>query len=98
MKGASMPVARVVSFSGVDSDRMAALAEEAGGNPPEGLSAKALLMLHDPDAEEAMAIVFFETDEDYEKGHAILDSMPASDTPGTRTSVKKYRVALRREL
>jgi hypothetical protein len=93
-----MAVARVVSFDGVDAEHMAQMKEQVGGEPPEGLDAKALLILHDPDAQKALAIVFFENEDAYQRGHEILDSMPASDTPGSRTSVTKYDVAVRREL
>ena len=91
-----MALARVVSFEGVDSDRMAALASEIeGGEQPEGLNATEMLLLHDPDAGQALAIVFFANEDDYRKGHEILDAMPAGDTPGSRASVTKYQVALR---
>jgi hypothetical protein len=93
-----MPLARVVSFEGVDAEHMAQMKEQVGGDPPEGLDAKALLILHDPGAEKAMAIVFFENEDAYQRGDEILSSMPASDTPGNRTSVAKYDVAIRREL
>jgi hypothetical protein len=69
--------------------------EIQSGEQPEGLNAKALLILHDPDAEQALAIVIFENEDDYRRGDEILDSMPASDTPGRRTSITKYNVALR---
>jgi hypothetical protein len=93
-----MPLARVVSFDGVDAEHMARLKEQVSGEPPEGLDAKELLLLHDPDAQKALAIVFFENEDAYQRGHEVLDSMPASDTPGNRTSVTKYDVAVRREL
>jgi hypothetical protein len=91
-----MPVARVVTFDGVGSDRMAEMRSEIeGGEPPEGMPASEILMLHDPDADQAVAIVIFDNEADYQKGHEILDAMPASDTPGQRTSVKKYDIPLR---
>jgi hypothetical protein len=91
-----MALARVVSFDGVSSDRMAQMKSEIeGGEPPEGLPASELLVLHDPEGERSLAIVFFENEDDYRKGHEILDAMPASDTPGSRTSVTKYDVAVR---
>jgi hypothetical protein len=93
-----MALARVVSFDGVDSQHMAQLKEQVSGDPPEGLDAKALLLLHEPDSQQALAIVFFEDEDAYRRGHEILDSMPTSDTPGNRTSVTKYEVAVRREL
>ena len=91
-----MALARVVSFDGVDSDRIAQLKTEIeGGEQPEGMNASEMLLLHDPAADQALAIVFFENEDDYQKGHEILDAMPASDTPGQRTAVTKYDVAVR---
>jgi hypothetical protein len=65
------------------------------GEPPEGMPSSELLILHDPEAERSLAIVIFDNEDDYRKGHEILDAMPASDTPGSRTSVTKYDVAHR---
>jgi hypothetical protein len=91
-----MAVARVVSFDGVNSDRMAALKSEIeSGEQPEGLNATEMLLLHDPGADQALAIVFFDNEGDYQKGDEILGGMDTSDTPGTRTGVKKYDVAVR---
>ena len=91
-----MAVARVVSFDGVSSDRMAALKSEIeGGEQPEGLNATEMLLLHDPGADQALAIVFFDNEGDYQKGDEILGGMDTSDTPGTRTGVTKYDVAVR---
>ena len=90
-----MALARVVSFEGVSSERMAELTSELGDGPPEGMPASELLILHDPEGERSLAIVFFETEEDYRKGHEMLEAMPTSDTPGRRTSVTKYDVAVR---
>ena len=91
-----MALARVVSFDGVGSDRIAQLKSEIeGGEPPEGMPPSELLILHDPDSEQSLAIVIFDNEDDYRKGDEILDAMPASDTPGRRTSVTKYNVAHR---
>jgi hypothetical protein len=91
-----MALARVVSFEGVGSDRIAQLTSEIeGGEQPEGLNASEMLLLHDPDADQALAIVFFENEDDYRQGHEVLDAMPTGDTPGRRTSVTKYQVATR---
>lgn len=91
-----MALARVVSFDGVSSDRMAALKSEVeSGEQPEGLNATEMLLLHDPGADQALAIVFFDNEGDYQKGDEILGGMDTSDTPGTRTGVKKYDVAVR---
>ena len=91
-----MAIARVVSFDGVDSERMAQMRQEMEqGDRPDDIPAKELIVLHDPDASKSLAIVFFDNEEDYAKGDAALNAMPAGDTPGQRTSVTKYDVAVR---
>ncbi|HEY3578049.1 MAG TPA: hypothetical protein VGK68_08680 [Gaiellaceae bacterium] len=91
-----MALARVVSFEGVTSERVANLKSEIeGGDPPEGMPPAELMILHDPDGERSLAIVLFDNEEDYRKGDEILSAMPGPDTPGQRTSVSKYEVAVR---
>lgn len=91
-----MALARVVSFEDIDANRMAALKSEIeGGDKPEGLPATEMMILHDTEGERALAIVFFENEDDYRQGDAVLGAMPAGDTPGRRTSVTKYEVAIR---
>jgi hypothetical protein len=90
-------LARVVTFTGVSSNRMEEMKREMDeGQQPEGLNPSEMLVLHDPDSSEAVAILFFDNEEDYQRGHEVLDAMPAPDTPGQRTSVKRYDVAIRR--
>jgi hypothetical protein len=94
-KEAGMAVARVVTFEGVDGDRIAELKREMESDaPPAEIPAKEILMLHDPEAERSLVVIFFESEDDYARGDAVLDAMPAGDTPGRRTSVGKYNVAL----
>jgi hypothetical protein len=91
-----MAIARVVTFDGVDSNRMAEMQREMEGNErPDDVPAKEIVVLHDPDAEKSLVILFFETEDDYRKGDEALNAMPAGDTPGTRTSVTRYDVAFR---
>jgi hypothetical protein len=91
-----MALARVVSFDGVDSARIAQIKSEVeDGDKPEGLPATEMMILHDPDSNSALAIVFFDNEEDYQTGDAFLSAMPASDTPGARRSVTKHDVAVR---
>jgi hypothetical protein len=91
-----MPFARVVSFDGVSSDRMAEMQSEMeGGDRPDDVPAKEIVVLHDPEAEKSLVILFFETEDDYRRGDEALNAMPAGDTPGQRTSVGKYQVAAR---
>jgi hypothetical protein len=93
---ATMAIARVVTFEGVSAERMQQLKTEmAEGDRPEGVPASELIMLHDPASEKSLVIAFFESEDDYQRGHEILDEMPAEDTPGRRTSVTKYDVAIR---
>jgi hypothetical protein len=93
-----MALARVVSFEGIDAEHMAQMATRINeGEKPEGLPATEMMILHDAEAGKALAIVFFDNDEDYQKGHEILDAMPAQDTPGRRASIAKYDVAVRVE-
>jgi hypothetical protein len=91
-----MPLARVVSFDGVSSDRMAQMQQEMeGGDRPDNVPAKEIVVLHDPEAEKSLVILFFDTDDDYRRADEALNAMPAGDTPGQRTSVAKYQVAFR---
>jgi hypothetical protein len=91
-----MPLARVVAFDGVSSERMAEMQREMQSSErPNNVPAKEIVVLHDPESEKSLVIVFFETDEDYQRGDEALSAMPASDTPGQRTSVAKYQVAFR---
>ena len=91
-----MALARVVSFEGVDSGRIAQLKSEIeDGEKPEGLPATEMMILHDPEADSALAIVFFDNEDDYRTGDAFLSAMDTSDTPGQRRSVTKHDVAVR---
>jgi hypothetical protein len=91
-----MPLARVVSFDGVNSDRMAEMQREMeGGDRPDDVPAKEIVVLHDPEAEKSLVILFFDNEDDYRRGDEALNAMPAGDTPGQRTSVTKYDVAIR---
>ena len=91
-----MALARVVTFDGVSAERVAEMQREMEGSerPPE-IPATEIVVLHDPEAEKSVVIVFFENEDDYARGDAALSAMPPSDTPGKRTSVTKYNVAFR---
>ncbi len=91
-----MAIARVVSFEGVSSDRMAEMGREMEGEaPPDDVNASEVVVLHDPEADESLVIFLFETEDDYRKADEALNAMPASDTPGRRASVRRYDVAMR---
>lgn len=89
-------LARAVTFDGVNKQRMDEMQQEMeSGQPPEGLDAKELIVLHDPESEQSLVLVFFEDDDAYRRGDEILSAMPAGDTPGQRTSVRRYEVPMR---
>ena len=91
-----MAVARAVTFDGVNKDRIEELKREISeGERPEGLPASEIVVLHDADAEKSLVILFFDTEDDYRRGDEALNAMPTGDTPGQRTSVTKYDVAIR---
>jgi hypothetical protein len=93
---AVMALARVVTFDGVDADRMAEMQREMeGGERPNEVPAQEIVVLHDAEAEQSLVILFFENEDDYRRGDEALNAMPAGDTPGKRTSVAKYDVAFR---
>ena len=91
-----MALARVVSFDGVSKERMEEMKREMeSGQPPEGMPSADLLVLHDAEADKSLVVLLLENEDDYRKADEVLNAMPASDTPGQRTSVQKYDVAVR---
>ena len=91
-----MALARVVSFDGVSSERIEEIKRELSqGEQPEGLPATEFILLHDAGAQKSLVLMFFDNEHDYALGDATLNAMPAGDTPGQRTGVAKYDVALR---
>jgi hypothetical protein len=91
-----MALARVVTFEGVGKERIEEMQREMReGDQPADIPAKEIVVLHDPEAEKSLVILFFENEDDYRRGDETLNAMPAGDTPGTRTSVSKYDVAVR---
>ena len=91
-----MALARVVSFDGVTDDRMEELRRRITSEPqPESLPASEMLLLHDPEAGSALAILIFDNEDDYRTGDQALNAMPADETPGSRAAVRKYQVAVR---
>src|SRR6266576_1600685 len=60
-----MPRARVVSFDGVSRDPMAEMQREMqDGERPEDVPAKEIIVLHDPEAEKSLVIIFFDCSRD----------------------------------
>ena len=72
-----MALARVVSFDGVDSDRMAEMQKEMeGSEQPDDVPAKEIVVLHDPENDRSLVILFFESEDDYRRGHEIPSRVP----------------------
>jgi len=91
-----MALARVVTFDGVSSERMDEMRRQMEGDErPEGVPATEILVLHDPDEEKSVVLLFFDNEDDYRQADDALNAMPASDTPGQRSSVKRYTVVSR---
>ena len=90
-----MALARVVSFDGVTKDRMEEMQAQIDEEPPEGLAAKEIIVLHDPEGEKSLVIIFFDSEDDYRAGDEVLNAMPTGDTPGQRASVTRYDIAAR---
>lgn len=91
-----MALARVVTFEGVDKNRIEEMKREMEGQEqPEGIPATEIIVLHDAEADKSVAIVFFDNEDDYKRGDEALNAMPTADTPGRRTSVTKYDVPIR---
>jgi len=91
-----MALARVVSFEGVNSERMAEMQRQMEGSErPADVPATEIIVLHDPEAEKSTVVLFFDNEDDYARGDAALSAMPADETPGRRTAVAKYEVVSR---
>jgi len=90
-----MALARVVSFDGVGQDRVEEMKGRINEGPPDDVPAKEIVMLYDAGAEKAVVVLFFDNEDDYNRADATLSGMPAGETPGQRTSVGKYEVAVR---
>jgi hypothetical protein len=91
-----MAIARVVTFEDIDSGHMADLQQRLdAGDRPEGMPPVEVLVLHDTAAGRVMVVQVFDNDDDYRQGEAVFSAMPASDTPGRRTSVSRCEVAAR---
>jgi hypothetical protein len=88
--------ARVVRFTDVSAERITEIGAriEEGDGPPPDVPATGIKMLIDEAQSTAVAIVFFETEEDMRKGGATLDQMDSSETPGTRASVDLCEVTV----
>ena len=87
-----MPLARVVTFDGVSSERMAEMQSEIEGSErPDNVPAKEIVVLHDPEAEKSLVVLFFDTEEDYKRGDEALSAMQAGNTPASARRSRSTR-------
>ena len=91
--------ARVAKWEGGDPDAIRRAAQQvesqAAAGPPEGVPAKAFLLLIDPDNARQIGVTLFETEEDLRKGDEVLNSMsPPEEGIGRRRAVEMYQVAV----
>ena len=94
--------ARVVTWQNGEADAIranaAAIEERSAGGPPEGVPAKGLMFLMDPDNGGVLIVTLFETEEDMREGDATLNAMsPPNEGMGER-AVSFYEVAVDRRL
>ena len=90
-----MALARVVSFDGVGQERVEEMKQQMNEGRPDDIPATEITMLYDADAEKAVVILLFDDEDDYNRADATLSAMPTDETPGQRTSVGRYEVAVR---
>jgi hypothetical protein len=90
---------RVVRFTDVDAEHLESRVTERGeeDGPPEGVKAKGITVMHDPDQRTAVVVQLFETQQDMTDSEAALDGMDPSETPGTRSSVDRGEIKFERE-
>jgi len=90
-----MALARVVSFEGVGQERVEEMKQQMNEGRPDDIPATEIVLLYDAGAEKATVVLFFDNEDDYNRADATLSAMPADETPGQRTSVGRYEVAVR---
>lgn len=90
-----MALARVVSFDGVSQERVEEMKKQMNEGRPDDIPATEIVMLYDAGAEKAVVVLFFDSEDDYNRADATLSAMPTDETPGQRTSVGRYEVAVR---
>ena len=91
--------ARVVRFTDVSPERIAAIAEriEREDGPPPGVESTGMQLLVDEKNGTAIFVGYFEDEEKLNAASQVFDQMDASETPGTRASVDLCEVKLDRE-
>jgi hypothetical protein len=92
--------ARVVTFDADDAALDALLAElKSAGGPPEDVPAKRITVLADRSAGKVLVAVRFGSEEDLQKGGAVLEALsPPEGGSISRVAVDAYEVLFEREV
>jgi hypothetical protein len=90
--------ARVAKWEGAEGEALRAMAKEinadASSGPPDGLPAKGMLFLLDPEKGQALGITLFGSEDDLRQGDETLNSMNPPAEAGQRASVEMYEVGV----
>jgi hypothetical protein len=88
--------ARIVRFTDVDPERIAALRSrvEENDGPPEGVTSSGMTIYVDAEQRTAVVVGLFDSMEDLRSSEAVLEAMDPADTPGTRASVDRCEIKL----
>ena len=91
-----MSFVRVVRFTDVTAERIDALAARMGqyDAPPEGVVSTGIQVLFDAEQGTAVVVQMFDTEQNMLDSEAVLEAMPADETPGTRASVDRCEVKI----
>ena len=89
-----MAYVRVVRFTDVTEDRIAALRQriEERSGPPEGVTATGVQFNYDADQSTAVVIQKFDSMDDMKSSEEALAGMDPEQTPGNRASVDRCEV------
>ena len=93
--------ARVARFEDASPEQQQRMAESLRNvdAPPEGVPAKGILFLTDPDNGRTLAITLYDSEEDMRTGDAALRAMNPDDVSERRlAAVEFYEVAAERRL
>lgn len=64
-----------MSLDGVSSDRMAEVQPEMESSErPADVPAKHVVVLHDPESDKSLVILFFESEDDYRRGGLVASA------------------------
>jgi hypothetical protein len=87
--------ARVARWEGADAEATRQAVDEIKSHdgPPEGVPAKGILVLTDPDGGRVEVITLYDSEEDRQRGHETFEGMsPPGDAFGRRVAVEMYEV------